>query len=173
MILGHSNISYIIPILFLDATLGSSLLPLTIECQDFVAALNCTAIHSTERSLLEKWYILDGKAEPKCYRLKTNDITVDSDIISEVKELFKNLVNIFSKELRDSYLTTVFEQEINNTVLINQELSKRCIWLQMGSPKSIDAGLTSEEHEINRRMNNVVSELKVIVCHDRTSCRCN
>lgn len=28
------------------------------------------------------------------------------------------------------YLTTVVEQEINHTVLINNDLAKRCIWLQ-------------------------------------------
>lgn len=75
------------------------------------------------------------------------------------------LVNIFSKELRDSYLTTVVEQEINNTVLISQELSKRCIWIQTGSlPKVLENG-TALEIEMNRRLNNIHSELKV-------SCTC-
>ena len=138
------------------------MLPLTIECQDFVTALNCTAVGSPERLLLEKWYILDALAEPSCYRLKTTDIVANAEVVSEVKELFATLVNIFSKELRDSYLTTVFEQEINHTVLINQELSKRCIWLQMASVfKSTEVTMSPEELELQRRLNNITTELKV------------
>lgn len=72
------------------------------------------------------------------------------------------LVNVFSKELRDSYLTTVVEQEINNTVLISQELSKRCIWIQTGClpTKVLENGSTLEV-EMNRRLNNIHFELKV------------
>lgn len=71
-------------------------------------------------------------------------------------------MEIFSKELRDLYLTTVVEQEINNTVLISQELSKRCIWIQTGQlpSKTLENG-TSLEIEINRRLNNINTELKV------------
>lgn len=72
------------------------------------------------------------------------------------------LVTIFSKELRDSYLTTVVEQEINNTVLINHELSRRCIWIQTGAlPSKILENGTVVDNEMNRRLNNIHSELKV------------
>lgn len=74
---GHSNLAYVIPVLFLGTSLGSPLLPLTIENQDF-----CTAVLSTEcaddKELLEKWYILDEKALPQCYRLRTSGFTVYS-----------------------------------------------------------------------------------------------
>lgn len=70
------------------------------------------------------------------------------------------LVEIFSKELRNSYLTTVVEQEINNTVMMNQELSKRCIWLQM--TKDVESDLASELLEENsRRLSILNSDLKV------------
>lgn len=75
------------------------------------------------------------------------------------------LVTIFSKELRDSYLTTVVEQEINNTVLINHELSRRCIWIQTGAlPSKILENGTAVDNEMNRRLNNIHSELKVAYC---------
>lgn len=72
------------------------------------------------------------------------------------------LVTIFSKELRDSYLTTVVEQEINNTVLINHELSRRCIWIQTGAlpSKTLENG-NAVDIEMNRRLNNIHAELKV------------
>lgn len=71
------------------------------------------------------------------------------------------LVQIFSKELRDSYLTTVVEQEINNTVLMSQELSKRCIWIQTGNlQKRVTDQLTLLESEMNRRLGNLHTELK-------------
>lgn len=72
-------------------------------------------------------------------------------------------MNIFSKELRDSYLTTVVEQEINNTVLISQELLKRCICVQTGSlPVKVGNCENTLEVEMNRRLNNIHSDLKVM-----------
>lgn len=159
----HSNNAYIIPILFLGANLGSPLLPLTIECQDFIGAMGVTENSSNERQLLERWYILDDKAEPTCYRLNTNNNTATTD---ELNNLYKVLIDIFSKELRDSYLTTVIEQEINNMVFINQEISKRCIWIHTGALplKNIDesSGESAVAIEMNRRLNNIQLDLKVI-----------
>lgn len=162
---GHSNTAYIIPILFLGTSLGSPLLPLTIECQDFVGAKSTTAEGSHERTLLEAWYILDNKAEPMCYRLKTQNVTANADTENELQDLYKTITDIFSKELRDSYLTTVIEQEINNMVFINQELSKRCIWIHTGAlpNKNLDETLneSSINVEMNRRLNNIQLKLKV------------
>lgn len=83
-----------------------------------------------------------------------------------MEKLLAVLVDIFSKELRDLYLTTVVEQEINNTVLISQELSKRCIWIQTGNlPTKTLENATPLETEMNRRLNNIHNELKVsFVC---------
>lgn len=162
--LGHSNLEYIIPVLFLGTTLGSPLLPLTIESQDFLNALGCAAEGSEEKRLIEKWYKLDGKAQPPCYSLNTNDITIANDTELELQQLYKAVVETFSKELRDSYLTSVIEQEINNTVLISQELSKRCIWVHTGSlpNKTSDPSQTisSIDTEINRRLLNIQTDLK-------------
>lgn len=164
VISGHSHLEYIIPVLFLGNTVGSPLLPLTIENQDFLNALGCAADGSDGKRLLEKWYTLDGKAQPPCYSLITNDIAVDGDTHTELKQLYKTLVDIFSKELRDSYLTSVIEQEINNTVLISQELSKRCIWVHTGSlpSKTSDPSQTVSaiDSEVNRRLLNIQTDLK-------------
>lgn len=166
-ITGHSNQAYIVPVLFLGTTLGCPLLPLTIESQDFVSAFSTTAQGSDERQLLERWYILDDKAEPPCYRLKTTDILANDETATDLQQLYKSLVDVFSKELRDSYLTTVIEQEINNTVLISHELSKRCIWIHTGvlPSKGPDAGgAESVAGEMNRRLNNLQMELKNQLC---------
>lgn len=73
-----------------------------------------------------------------------------------------NLVEVFSKELRDSYLTTIVEQEINNTVLMSQELAKRCIWIQnTGIQTKNDENPNSLDAEMNRRLCNIQSDLKV------------
>uniref|UniRef100_A0A182NTF5 WD_REPEATS_REGION domain-containing protein n=1 Tax=Anopheles dirus TaxID=7168 RepID=A0A182NTF5_9DIPT len=139
--------SYLVPVLFLGGTLGDPLLPLTIESQDFVAALQMAERNPAERAILEKWYVLDDKSQPACYRLNATATPPMSseESLKELSLLLQTLVDIFSKELRDSYLTTVVEQEINNTVLISQELSKRCIWIQsaVAAPKS--EGLTSNQ----------------------------
>lgn len=160
----HSNSAYLIPILFLGSGLGSPLLPLTIESQDFKAALNIVTSSDTitEKDLLEKWYKLDNKAQPPCYRLKVVDSDQDSDESStELNQLLLIFSQIFSRELRDSYLTTVVEQEINNTVLMSQELLKRCIWIQNGLiPSKIVETSTALEIETHRRLSNIHNDLK-------------
>uniref|UniRef100_A0A0K8TLW2 Putative wd40 domain protein n=1 Tax=Tabanus bromius TaxID=304241 RepID=A0A0K8TLW2_TABBR len=156
----HSNSSYIIPVLFLGTSLGTPLLPLTIESQDFTTALN--TVENAGKLLLEKWYVLDNTSQPPCYRLKTKDVqTSPNDANFELNNLLTTLVEIFSKELRDSYLTTVVEQEINNTVLISQELAKRCVWIQTGSlPPKLSDNPSPLEIEMNRRLNNIHLDLK-------------
>lgn len=148
--------AYIIPVLFLGTTLGSPLLPLTIENTDFLSAL-CSAVDgSEEKRLLEKWYIVDAKAQPPCYRLRTQDIPIKSETQAELENLYRTLVDIFTKEVRDVYLTTVVEQEINNTVAIRQDLPKRCLWIHTGSLPLKTADLTqatsSIQNEMNRRL---------------------
>ncbi|XP_055372101.1 uncharacterized protein LOC129606063 [Condylostylus longicornis] len=160
----HSNFSYIIPVLFLGTSLGTPLLPLTIESSDFTSALN-TADTTKKKSLLEKYYKLDSTAQPPCYRLNStfaqsqlSDLDATN---SELNDLLTALIEIFSKELRDSYLTTVVELEINNTVLISQELSKRCVWVQTGSqPPKLSDNPTLLEVEMNRRLISIHSDLK-------------
>lgn len=148
--------------LFLNSTLGDPLLPLTIESQDFTNAK--AAADNCEKQLLEKWYTLDEKSQPSCFRLKSLRFEKDciDKIDEELKLLLKTLVGIFSKELLDLYLTTVVEQEINNTVLMSQELSKRCIWIQnTGLQIKTDENFSALEAEMNRRLSNIQNELKV------------
>lgn len=155
-ILGHYNLAYIIPVLFLGTTLGSPLLPLTIENTDFLSALSSAADGSEEKRLLQQWYVVDAKAQPPCYRLRTHGITTDTDAKNDLQNLYRTLVDIFTKELRDVYLTTVVEQEINNTVAIKQDLPKRCIWIHTGSlpvkPSEWPQAQSSVQSEMNRRL---------------------
>ena len=67
----QSSRAYLIPLLVLGSSLGAPLIPLTIESQDFEAAL-ATVEQSGKadgKQLLEKWYSLDSRAQPPCYRL--------------------------------------------------------------------------------------------------------
>lgn len=162
-LIGHSTDSYVIPILFLNSTLGDPLLPLTIENQDFANAIS--AADNCGKLLLEKWYILDEKSQPSCYRLKSIKVEKENitNIDEELNSLMLNLVEIFSKELRDSYLTTVVEQEINNTVLMSQELAKRCLWIQNpNSQGKNEENMNPLDIEMNRRLSNIHNDLKVI-----------
>lgn len=148
--------------LFLNSSLGGPLLPLTIENQDFANAI--LAADNCGKLLLEKWFKLDEKSQPSCYRLQS--IKVEKEIVSSIDEelnsLMLHLVEVFTKELCDSYLTTVVEQEVNNTVLMSQELSKRCIWVQnTGLQSKSDDSQTALEAEMHRRLSNIQNELKV------------
>ncbi|GAB0099340.1 uncharacterized protein DMENIID0001_151960 [Sergentomyia squamirostris] len=154
----QSNNSYLIPIVYLGSELGTQLLPLTIESQDFRSVLGTIEAENKEnRLLLEKWYKEDTTAQPACYRLET--MPNDGDRAKEWSELLQIIITIFTKELRDSYLGSVVEQEINNTVLFRHELAKRCVWVQTAQATPAD-GKTSIESEIHRRLVKFTNDLK-------------
>jgi hypothetical protein len=66
--IGQLEVSYVIPVLFLSNSLGESLLPKTVEQQDFETTLKSVS-DAESKGLLETWYGLDTHAEPACYRL--------------------------------------------------------------------------------------------------------
>jgi hypothetical protein len=66
LLAGQIEVAYVIPVLFLNKSLGTPLLPKTIELQDFETALK----NADNKELLQKWYQLDGHAQPPCYRLQ-------------------------------------------------------------------------------------------------------
>lgn len=160
-IMRHSSSAYVIPILFLGSSLGIPMLPLTIESQDFTQVL--TAANEEEKLLLEKWYIIDNCYQPMCHRLNAelckNYSAAQDD---ELNLLLSVLLRLFSDDLKDSYMSTVVEQEVNNTVLISQELAKRCIWIQT-DPQYMKAAenATAYDYEVLRRMSNLYTELKL------------
>ena len=73
------------------------------------------------------------------------------------------LVGVFSQELRDTYLTTVVEQEVHNTVFMSQELAKRCIWInRVYTPtERTPDNLPPDELELHRRLNILQKDLRV------------
>lgn len=156
----HSSTAYIIPILFLGSSLGPSMLPLTIESQDFTQVL--TAASEGEKTLLEKWYIIDNCYQPMCHRLNT-DLCKEFVTAQEVElnTLFGILLKLFPEDLKDSYMSTVVEQEINNTVLMSHELAKRCIWIQFGTFSNSADDATAYDKEIFRRMSKLYADLKI------------
>ncbi|XP_021914136.1 NACHT and WD repeat domain-containing protein 2 isoform X2 [Zootermopsis nevadensis] len=167
------EVAYVIPVLFLSNSLGTPLLPKTIEIQDFEMALS----NADNKELLQKWYKLDGHAQPPCYRLqpiashipgfKENSPEEKESALnewrSEIERTLAVMVNAFPQELRDTYLTTVVEQEVHNTVCMSQELARRCLWLyrvcapaggQSQDPPS------SGEIELRRRLEALHKDLK-------------
>lgn len=62
---------------------------------------------------------------------------------------------------KQQLIWNIFSQEINNTVLISQELSKRCIWIQSTVAALKTEGQSSVEAEMVRRLTNIQNDLKV------------
>ncbi|KAI4468136.1 beta transducin-related protein [Holotrichia oblita] len=169
------EVAYIIPVLFLNNSLGTPLLPITIESADFKMAMEST-VNQSAQSLLSKWYQLDSAAQPPCYRLQPisshipgfKETTPEErergleEWKSEIERMLDVLVNIFSQELRDTYLTTVVEQEVHNTVFMSQELAKRCIWLnRVYTPnEKTPENLSPGEAELHRRLNTLQRDLR-------------
>ncbi|CAB3364546.1 Hypothetical predicted protein [Cloeon dipterum] len=147
----QSEIAYVIPIIFLNDSLGTPLLPKTIEKQDFEFALNS----ADNKELLQKWYKLDSHAQPPCYRLQPigshipgvkdeaeNEVALNEWRL-EIERILAVMVEVFPAELRNTYLTTVVEQEVHNTVLMSQELAKRSIWVWRTTQRPDDPPETS------------------------------
>ncbi|ODM93765.1 NACHT and WD repeat domain-containing protein 2 [Orchesella cincta] len=173
----EQDVSYVIPVLFLSNSLGASLLPKTVEQQDFEMALKNVG-DPESRKLLEKWYTLDSHSQPPCFRLKpisTHFPNIASDNESEkqgainewhsVKEqILGVMLRVFTTELRDTYLTTVIEQEIHNSIFMSRETGKRTVWVNRVFTH-LQAGQDAEssspiENEKDRRLQSLHNELK-------------
>ncbi|OXA64251.1 NACHT and WD repeat domain-containing protein 2 [Folsomia candida] len=171
------EVSYVVPVLFLSNSLGESLLPKTVEQQDFEMSLkNVGDVES--RSLLETWYEIDTHAEPPCYRLKpvsahlpkVRSTTEEekNQAINQWRGIVEQILGIFLRvfpaELRDTYLTTVIEQEIHNSIFMSREVGKRSVWchrvftqLPAGQDANDSTPLTKEK---SRRLEALHNELK-------------
>ncbi|KAK9874009.1 hypothetical protein WA026_002362 [Henosepilachna vigintioctopunctata] len=169
------EVAYVIPVLFLNNSLGTPLLPNTIESTDFTMAMDSAKSQSAQ-SILSKWYQLDSDSQPPCYRLQSissripgfKETSVEDkekalvEWSSEIDKILAILINIFPVELRDIYLTTVVEQEVHNTVFMSQELAKRCIWMNRvytpaeKTPENPSPG----DSELQRRLNILQKDLR-------------
>ncbi|XP_065167837.1 NACHT and WD repeat domain-containing protein 2 [Atheta coriaria] len=171
----QTEVAYVIPVLFLSNSLGTPLLPISIEQSDYQMALDSVA-DETDQKLLSKWYQLDAAAQPPCYRLQPisshipgfkETSTEDREKAleewrSEIEKMISILIGVFSQELRDTYLTTVVEQEVHNTVFMSQELAKRCIWINRvytPTEKTPD-NMSPVEGELHRRLHTLQRDLR-------------
>ncbi|XP_030753342.1 NACHT and WD repeat domain-containing protein 2 [Sitophilus oryzae] len=169
------EVAYVIPVLFLNNSLGTQLLPITVETADFKMALDSTE-NQTAQALLRKWYALDGDAQPPCYRLRPISCHIPGfsessledrekafeEWAHEIDKMLTVLIGVFSTELKDTYLTTVVEQEVHNTVFMSQEMAKRCIWMNRvytPTPKTPENPSPGEE-EAHRRLNILQKDLR-------------
>ncbi|KAL0276683.1 UNVERIFIED_CONTAM: hypothetical protein PYX00_004199 [Menopon gallinae] len=166
------EVGYIIPVLFLSNSLGTPLLPKTVETQDFEMALS----QAEDKDSLKKWYKLDSNAQPPCYRLqpvashipgfKENSWEMRERALeewrSEIERTLTAMIKVFSEELRDTYLTTVVEQEVHNTILMSQELARRCLWLYRVFTQKPEPNTTASllEQEQKRRLDIIYKDLK-------------
>lgn len=133
--------------------------------------------HVTDFSSTSFRYQLDSAAQPPCYRLQSISSYIPGfkensaeereralgEWRTEIEKMLAVLITVFSQELRDTYLTTVVEQEVHNTVFMSQELAKRCIWLNRiytptaKTPENLSPG----EAELYRRLNILQKDLRV------------
>ncbi|XP_026728455.1 NACHT and WD repeat domain-containing protein 2 [Trichoplusia ni] len=155
----QSELGAVVPVLFLNSGLGTPLLPHTLECADFKAALE-TAEEECDKALLNKWYSLDSTTTPPCYRLVRG---APARWRREMAKTLNVLVRTLPQEACDAYLTTVVEQEVQHTVLMSVEAARRCVWVCRagGAPPPADApDDTAHAHELQRRLNNLQKDLK-------------
>lgn len=157
----HSSSAYLIPILFLGSRLSASMLPITIESQDFTTILN--AATEEERLLLQKFYVVDNCYQPMCHRFNIQQIVkCCAHQNEELNKLLNVLLRLFSEDIKDSYISSVVEQEINNTILLCSEMAKRCIWIQTDCPpEKLPENASAHDINAHRRILKLYNELKL------------
>lgn len=165
--------AYVVPVLFLNMSLGTPLLPRTIETQDFEMALG----KAEDKTLLNKWYTRDAHAQPPCYRLRPHTCYIPglkedcqtegalSEWRAEVERTLAVLQDVLPTDLKDTYLSTALEQEVHNTVCMSQELARRTLWLHRvytHQPPADPAAPppSTQEAELRRRLDNIHHILK-------------
>jgi len=172
----------VIPVLFLNNSLGTPLLPKTVEMQDFETAL----ASAEDKSVLTKWYSFDTHSQPPCYTLRPVASHIPgfkeespaereralSEWRAETERALASLVGALSTDLRDTYLTTAVEQEVHNTVLLSRELARRTLWLSrvhVGQAGSGGAGAGAAyppavDAEQRRRLETLHRDLNTHLC---------
>ncbi|KAL0811733.1 hypothetical protein ABMA28_009172 [Loxostege sticticalis] len=159
----QSELGAVVPVLFLNSGLGTPLLPHTLECADFKAALDA-AEDENDKALLNKWYSLDSSTTPPCYRLVRG---APARWRREMAKTLNVLVRTLPQEACDAYLTTVVEQEVQHTVLMSVEAARRCVWVWRAgaaAPPAQDAPEPADHahhSELQRRLNNLQKDLKL------------
>ncbi|XP_060807399.1 uncharacterized protein LOC106135765 [Amyelois transitella] len=156
----QTELGAVVPVLFLNSGLGTPLLPHTLECADFKAALEA-AEDDSDKALLNKWYSLDSTTTPPCYRLVRG---APARWRREMAKALNVLVRTLPQEACDAYLTTVVEQEVQHTVLMSIEAARRCVWVcRAGAAVQEPADVADAAHhnELNRRLNNLQKDLKL------------
>ncbi|KAG0719244.1 NACHT and WD repeat domain-containing protein 2 [Chionoecetes opilio] len=134
--------SHIVTVVFLNETFGNALLPRVIEGPDFDQGVSSLEV-STDRELFWKWYHWDENAQPPCYKLqpistyipniKEGNNVQHQEAVAEwsaaVKKMMTLMRTVFNQEMKEKYLSTVMEQEIKQSVFMNQESAKHCLWI--------------------------------------------
>ncbi|PZC71035.1 hypothetical protein B5X24_HaOG214247, partial [Helicoverpa armigera] len=141
----QSELGAVVPVLFLNSGLGTPLLPHTLECADFKAALE-TAEDESDKALLNKWYTLDASTTPPCYRLVRG---APARWRREMAKTLNVLVRTLPQEACDAYLTTVVEQS-----------------------EPGDIADTAHHHELQRRLNNLQKDLKQHLSERNKAAQC-
>ncbi|RVE50792.1 hypothetical protein evm_004541 [Chilo suppressalis] len=153
----QSELGAVVPVLFLNSGLGTPLLPHTLECADFKAALDA-AEDESDKALLNKWYSLDASTTPPCYRLVRG---APARWRREMAKTLNVLVRTLPQEACDAYLTTVVEQEVQHTVLLSVEAARRCVWVwRAGAAQEPEPADRAHHHELQRRLANMQKDLK-------------
>ncbi|XP_048001056.1 NACHT and WD repeat domain-containing protein 2 isoform X1 [Leguminivora glycinivorella] len=156
----QSELGAVVPVLFLNSGLGTPLLPHTLECADFKAALDA-AQDEADKTLLNKWYSLDESRTPPCYRLVRG---APARWRREMAKALNVLVRTLPQEACDAYLTTVVEQEVQHTVLLSVEAARRCVWVcRAGAAAAAESDAPDPAHhqELTRRLHNLQKDLKL------------
>ncbi|CAM1320524.1 Uncharacterised protein g7509 [Pycnogonum litorale] len=158
---------HVVPVILLNNTAGTVLLPDQIAEVHFSNVLN-TIDDDGEKLLLNTWYFLDKNIDPPCYRLHSINSTLPNNSSlavmnrDEILEFWNGIVvklkhiviKYFVNELKDLYLKTAMEEEIQ-AIFEDPAAAKFCSCFTRWADSTVIAektnGVTSKSDAVNLR----------------------
>ncbi|XP_025199078.1 uncharacterized protein LOC112597310 [Melanaphis sacchari] len=161
----QNRFGHVVPVVFVDDSLGPPVLPHEMTKQDFDLARIKTPDTS---KLIEKWYTLD--AQKNNFELRNEmmfETTFETQEADEKQwhdekvQLQIALMKMFdSKSSQNGYDEQVFQQEILNEIMLNAELAKRSVWIINNYDVISDHKCKTTAMESKKRLEQISKQLK-------------
>ncbi|VVC42160.1 Six-bladed beta-propeller, TolB-like,WD40-repeat-containing domain,WD40 repeat, conserved site,WD40/YVTN [Cinara cedri] len=157
----QDQIGYVVPVVFVDDSLGPPVLPQVMTRQDYDLARSKTP---EAGKLIEKWYMLDSQKNHYELRNEMMFETQESDEKhwhDEKVQLQLALMKVSdSKSLQSIYAEQIFVQEIYNEIVLHVELAKRSIWIMKNYEENSEKKCKNTAAESKKRLEQLSKHLK-------------
>ncbi|XP_050443594.1 uncharacterized protein LOC126847425 [Adelges cooleyi] len=169
------RIGHVVPLLFVDDSLGTPVLPKKITKQDYEVAKSRSEISK----LLDKWYCLDENN--KNYLLKDETAfestaeTREQDkklLCDEKIQMQMSMLKYLGVKFRAGYFERVFQHDIYNEIVLRNVLAKKSVWIvknhgsNSNNSKNTAMELKKRLEQLSKHLKTELPESNIIIYED-------